>query len=150
MTIAARQRTRFSVLRLMLAGEALLWLGLAWAAVMAMPLRRVVALAGLVPTNPANVAAVSRRSAAHIAWAISAADHRTPWASTCLVRAIAAAMMLRVRRRSALLVLGVNRDVATKGLAAHAWLSSDGDVLTGGIEAPLYQPVAGFERVAGR
>ncbi len=64
--------------------------------------------------------------------------------STCLVRAIAAACLLRRNRRASVLTIGVGlTDPAPswRGLHAHAWLESDGMVVVGAQERAAYTPL---------
>jgi hypothetical protein len=62
--------------------------------------------------------------------------------SSCLARAVAAACLLRRGGRASVLTIGVGLDAgAGKGpdLHAHAWLESDGTVVTGGHEIGQYE-----------
>lgn len=70
-----------------------------------------------------------------VAWAVERAAVLVP-ASTCLVRALTAEVMLRRRGHDAQLHLGVARSGAS--LEAHAWLESDGRAVIGGDEAADY------------
>jgi hypothetical protein len=72
--------------------------------------------------------------------AVAAAARRLPWSSTCLVQALAARVMLSVRRRSSTLVLGVASENGV--FRAHAWLLSGGGTVCGGQEAPGYTAIA--------
>lgn len=66
---------------------------------------------------------------------------RLPWRSTCLVRALAGAMLLRRRGiTGATIRLGV-RKTADK-LEAHAWLLFGPEALLGGEEAVGFTPLA--------
>lgn len=65
---------------------------------------------------------------------------RLPWASTCLVRALAGALLLRWRGMpNGAIRLGC-RKVDGK-IAAHAWLVWDGIIIMGGPEQD-FQPIA--------
>jgi hypothetical protein len=68
---------------------------------------------------------------------------RLPWHSSCLVRALAAAIMLRRRRLPATLQLGVRGGSATE-LSAHAWLKCGEIDVVGAEIAAEFTPIAGF------
>ena len=59
-------------------------------------------------------------------WAIPALARRLPWSSTCLVRALAGARLLRRRDVPVTLHLGA-RSAGNGTLLAHAWLSEQYD-----------------------
>jgi hypothetical protein len=78
-------------------------------------------------------------------WAVEAAASKLPWTSSCLVRALAAASLLRHRHINATLYLGVAREAGDSGaMRAHAWLRCGDLVLTGAAERALYTPIASF------
>ncbi len=66
-----------------------------------------------------------------VAAVINGLADRTPWASTCLVKALAAAYMLNKREIPQKLHIGVAR-TPSKDFKAHAWLSVDGKIIVGG------------------
>jgi len=70
-------------------------------------------------------------------WAIGAVGRRLPRVSTCLVRALAADLLLSERGHPRHLVVGVRRSPAG-ALEAHAWLERDGRALVGGEHAGEY------------
>ena len=111
--------------------EALLWLGLARLAILALPFRWIAPhlgqhMAESAPTDAPEQANRLRR----IAWAITAVRRHTPWESTCLAQAVAGKRMLRRRGLESTLYLGVARD-GDQGLSTHAWLRSGDLILTG-------------------
>ena len=118
--------------RLVLA-EAGLGLLSAVIAVRTLPFRHTARLVGL--REGATVADASGQQlerAERVGWAVRAVAARAPWTSTCLMQAVAGAALLRRRRIPAELHLGVAKDAADPGgLAAHAWLTCAGHVLTG-------------------
>jgi len=59
---------------------------------------------------------------------------RTPWRSTCLVKALAAHKMLSRRHVPHSIHFGVNIDPAL-GMKAHAWLSVGNGIIIGGENA---------------
>lgn len=66
-----------------------------------------------------------------------------PFSTTCLVQAIAGGMMLKRRRLPANLCIGITK-LPNGQLAAHAWLTSDHCVVTGGKEQQDYSMIATF------
>jgi transglutaminase superfamily protein len=127
-----------------LLGEAVFWLAIAGAAIPAIPFRwtrRFFALkqgsAGTVPGPEMRV--LARR----VGWAVRTASTRTPWQNACLARSLAGAAMLRRRGIPADVVMGV-ANIGGGAFTAHAWLSSGGDILTGGRGHEGYRVIANF------
>jgi hypothetical protein len=91
----------------------------------------------------AELSAGENSTAFAVRRAILRAGGRLPWHSSCLVRALAAQMMLRRRRLPSVLQLGVRAGAATE-LSAHAWLKC-GDIDVVGVEtAAEFTPIAAF------
>jgi hypothetical protein len=113
--------------------EAVLGLVVATIAVRVFPFRRTARLVGLTEDATAPRATVPQLARAErIGWAVRTVAGRLPWTSTCVVRALATAALLRLRGIPAQLHLGVDTDVIHKGgFAAHSWISCDGRVLVG-------------------
>ncbi len=133
-----------------LLGEALLLLGCMRAAVLTLPLRWLMRQlhqqVGAISTTVDDPATVAQRK--QIAWALAVASCRTPWCSNCLTQALAGTIMLRRRKLTSTLYLGVSkgvdREVSTAAAGtketpaqfnAHAWLRSGNMILTG--DGPL-------------
>jgi transglutaminase superfamily protein len=74
-----------------------------------------------------------------IIWAVSAADRVIPQ-STCLVRALAAQVLLARRGHASQLRLGV-AGVGGRAFEAHAWLEQGDHVLIGGPIEGRYAPL---------
>ena len=80
-----------------------------------------------------------RPSLDQVAWSVAAASHCVPKA-TCLVQALAIQTLLLREIYPATLQIGVAKD--NKGeLQAHAWVESEGRILSGGSEIGLYKPL---------
>ncbi len=111
-----------------------------------LPFRTVARAIGLHHGEASeSVAPEAVARAAAIGWAVRAAAPYTPWESTCLVQALAAAVLLRRQRIDGTLYLGVAReDDTAEGLTAHAWLRCGDLVLTGAAGRDRYTPVASF------
>jgi hypothetical protein len=67
-----------------------------------------------------------------IAGIVEGLSQRTPWKSTCLVKALAVRQMLQKRGISQVLHIGVAK-MPGETLQTHAWLSVNGEVILGGI-----------------
>jgi hypothetical protein len=88
--------------------------------------------------------------AEHVGRAVRSVAAHTPWPSTCLVQALAAAAILRLRGVDSTLYLGVTNDAAApNGVAAHAWLRCGGLVLTGGAGREGFEVIAQFTNADG-
>lgn len=144
----AKLRERSGLERQLLVA-AVLWLGIARAAILTIPFRWTTRLFAL---SPAGVDAATgqpspelRDVARRIGWALRIAAARSPWHSTCLVQALAGAAMLRSRRMPATLAMGVAKSSVEPGsLEAHAWLSCHGMILTGEPGHEKYNVVARY------
>jgi hypothetical protein len=78
-----------------------------------------------------------------IPWAVSVVSRYTPWESQCFVKALTAQIILKKRKVSATLYLGVAKDEKDNPIA-HAWLRSGTDIITGGNGYKSFTPVAKF------
>jgi hypothetical protein len=76
-----------------------------------------------------------------IAWAVNAAGNVVPAGANCLVRALAAEVMLGRYGYPAELHFGV-ANPAAGGFKAHAWLESEGVVVMGDFELESYVQLA--------
>jgi hypothetical protein len=72
-----------------------------------------------------------------VAWAIEAVGRRLPWISTCLVRALAADLLLSGPEGRGGVKIGVTRS-EDGTLAAHAWYERGGRIVVGGAEVGAY------------
>ncbi|WJH32302.1 lasso peptide biosynthesis B2 protein [Paenibacillus sp. CC-CFT747] len=81
--------------------------------------------------------------------AVEVMSRHTPWESKCLVRAIAAQIMLKRRRIASTLYLGTGRDEAGQ-LIAHAWLRSGPYFITGAEGREKFAVVGKFAKNPGR
>ena len=127
--------------------EAALCLGLAQLLLL-VPFRRLVPLLGRpqVGNGGETVAlgADQRVGALTVRRALLRAGNRLPWQPSCLVRAVAARLMLWRRRIPSVLHLGA-RNASETELAAHAWLRC-GEIDVVGVEgASEYAPIVAFK-----
>lgn len=121
-------------------------------AVRLVPLRHLLTLLALQKAadpgsspRPRTPGAPSDALSRDIAEAIARAAAHPIVASTCLVRALVGTVLLRRHGRAAQLTLAVA--TPSEGLAAHAWLESDGEPISGFPVRPTWQPLVRF--VAG-
>lgn len=131
--------------------ETALALGLAWLLVFALPLRHTHRLFGKAGMPAAAVATAPEphqmARAMAMARRLRLVARRLPWNSTCLVRAVAGALLLARRRiHGARIRFGVRKQDGA--LAAHAWLLLGETTLIGGEEAAGYVPIADLGRLA--
>jgi hypothetical protein len=108
--------------------EASAWLTMMRIAISLAPFHRLRPLLGLTPGESSMDP--RKDEAGSIGWAVRASAHRLPWHSTCLCRALAAAIMLRRMGIAGTLHLGVGKDPEGT-LSFHAWLRCDDVVVTG-------------------
>jgi hypothetical protein len=84
-----------------------------------------------------------------IIWAVGAAGRRIP-GTTCLAKALAAETLLAREGHRVQLRFGVARS-ADRGLRAHAWLESNGQVIFGGDDVEHFTVLGGpgaYQRAA--
>ncbi|WPC43293.1 lasso peptide biosynthesis B2 protein [Clostridium sp. JS66] len=93
--------------------------------------------------SPKYLSDMDRFTAKRVSWAVNIISRNTPWESKCLVKALTAQVLLKQKRISSTLYLGVAKDKENK-LIAHAWLRSGKDIITGGDEKILFTKVAKF------
>lgn len=121
--------------------EAAVLMGIARMVVITMPFRWVAsALEG--KSNEEQVEQISGQIK-KVAWAVRRTSHYTPWRSNCLAKAIAAKYMLRRRRISNTLYMGMAKNPQGE-FEAHAWLRSGETIITGGSHLERYAVVAVF------
>ncbi len=113
--------------------EACLYLGLARAALLSIPFKRIARRLGrqLSPAELASTPETPSPAARRIGLAVERTARHTPWNSTCLTQTIAGKFMLRRRGISSRLYLGTRKD-ATGRLLAHSWLLAGNEILIGG------------------
>jgi hypothetical protein len=126
--------------------EAFCLLGLARLTILAVPFKWFALTLGQT-ANPSPIAASASQlsCAKSVGQAVRSAARYTPWQSVCLPQAVAAQWMLKRRRISATLFLGVAKDqTQPQTLAAHAWLRCGDAIITGAEDHHLFTVVATF------
>lgn len=126
--------------------EALFCLGLMRAALLLLPFWRIAGIMGLAQCGAGVMSeSLSTDKAASVGWALRSAASRTPWASTCLVQALAGILMLRARNIPGIICLGVSKDSSDpEPLSAHAWLHSGKVILTGADGHEQFVAISAF------
>jgi hypothetical protein len=81
------------------------------------------------PAGPTRLVPETSRRARRIAGTVDRVADRLPWHPVCLPRALATRAMLRRRGIPCEMHLGIT---STAPLAAHAWVTSGGQVVQGG------------------
>lgn len=97
-------------------------------------------LSKIEPSNSAFNTHINIKKSKLIAGVINGIAARTPWTSTCLIKAVAADRMLQKRGIRHQLHFGVNKGKG-KTLEAHAWLSVEGEVIVGGENHESFEEV---------
>ena len=114
---------------------------------------RLVAFRHLVPLLGKPIGAVGfvplanqiqTARAYRVRLAILRAARLAPFRSDCLPQAFAAAILCRMLGVPASVHLGVKLNVAPKPMAAHAWVCSGREAVTGGRSFGAYTPVSCF------
>lgn len=124
------------------AAETVAALWIAWVLVFVLPFRWTARWFGGAIAPSSQPLPSERRigNARYVARRLQRVAAHMPWRTTCLVRAIAGALMLQRRRIPSIIRFGVNR--ADGGLSAHAWLLVGDTIVLGGEIAPEFAPLA--------
>jgi hypothetical protein len=112
--------------------EAALWLGTAQLAIRLVPFRRIAPFLGKhMAESPQSTGPAHRDFAEQVSWAVHTASRHMPWEGRCLVQAIAAKGMLKLRGFQSTIYLGLAKEGDVENLKAHAWLRT-GDMIVVG------------------
>lgn len=125
----------------MKAAETFLALLIAQVLVFGLPFRLTARLFQLHRPGEATKTGAANSFGRIIGIRVERVANRLPWKSTCLVRAVAGALLLRRRGVASQIRFGVRKE--NDKLTAHAWLMvGDTTVLGGGAEIGAYMPIA--------
>jgi hypothetical protein len=126
--------------------EAFVFLGIARLAILVLPFRWLAVTLSKHKNNPnEDIGRPDSLYTHRIGQAVRSTAANTPWKSPCLAQAVAGQWMLRRRRISGTVYLGVAKDrIKAEGLSAHAWLRCGDEILTGGRGHRQYTVVATF------
>ena len=88
----------------------------------------------------------SQEMARAVGWAVRVAANQTPWVSTCLVQVLTAQKMLENRGVAGVFYVGASsvREKTPPKFQAHAWLTCNGEVITGEQGHQNYTVVSAF------
>jgi Transglutaminase-like superfamily len=128
----------------LLLGEATFCTSAAYVQVRMLPFHRVAALRRLQTGAAPLPGPVAGPDTERVGWAVRVTAARTPWTTTCLMQALAAAAMLHRRGVASCIHLGVAADNGS--YTAHAWLSAGPHILTGNGERERYTEVGRYWR----
>jgi hypothetical protein len=124
--------------------EAFFLTGLIRLAILFIAFNKLAKLAGNYrEESPKYLSDIDIFTTKRIGWAVNIISRNTPWESKCLVKALTAQVLLKQRKISSTLYLGVAKGKENK-LIAHAWLRSGKYIITGGDERILFTEVAKF------
>lgn len=113
-------------------------------AIIFLPFYKVAGISGRYKEeSPELLSDIEKTVMNRIAWAVSVVSRYTPWESKCFVKALTAQIMLKRRKVSATLYLGVAKDENNNPIA-HAWLRSGTDIIAGGNGYKSFTQVAKF------
>ncbi len=126
--------------------EATLFMALARPAVLLFPFRRIAPMLGCEQLeSPIEITTMQDMKAKQIGWAVVTMSYHTFWQSTCLVQAIAAQMMLKIRGIPGTIYMGMAKD-REGTLLAHAWVRCGSKIITGAPESGQFTIIAAFAK----
>lgn len=124
--------------------EAFLLMAISRFSILFIPFRRVAAFMGKPMRETADLVESELMIVAkQIAWLIEKISRYTPWESKCLVKALTGQIMLKKRKISCTLYLGIKKNKAN-ALSAHAWLRCGNVIILGENGRLGYTTVAYF------
>jgi hypothetical protein len=128
---------------MMLFAEAWVCLGSARLMLICLPFRKIAPLLGknVADSNRHDIPPSARPG--RIRAAISRAAACAPWRTKCFEQALAGKLMLSYRKMPGIVFFGINKQGEV--LNAHAWLESDGVIITGGKQVDQYTIIARFK-----
>jgi hypothetical protein len=128
--------------------EAWMFLALARFMIILFPFRIVAQILGKKDSSSNDISretSFEESKPSDIGVAILRASRRSPWRTKCLESALAAKFMLKRRKKSYTVFLGVTTTTNDKkSLAAHAWLISNGHIITGGNATKAFKIIGKF------
>lgn len=124
--------------------EAFILMGVARGAILFIKFNKLNKYMGKHNTeSPMEVDLEVYNTAIRIRRAVLKASEYTPWESKCLVQALTVQRMLKRRKISTTIYLGVNKDTDNK-MQAHAWSRVGAMIVTGGEVKDSFTQVAKF------
>ncbi|GIM27394.1 hypothetical protein CPJCM30710_00600 [Clostridium polyendosporum] len=124
--------------------EAFILTGISRMAILYIPFKRVKRYMGSYNVeSPFEVENSVYETTKKVKCAVLRASKYTPWESKCLVQALTVQRMLKKRKISSTIYLGVNKDKGDK-MQAHAWCRVGELTITGGELKQYFTQVAKF------
>ncbi|SHN28898.1 lasso peptide biosynthesis B2 protein [Chitinophaga sp. CF418] len=134
-------RRKFSALLLFI--EAWICIAIARCMLIFMPFRKIAPLLGKSVTDGSTADVRTTPRPERIRAAIRRAAACSPWRARCFEQALAGKIMLTYRKMSGIVFFGINK--VGDDLQAHAWLESEGVIITGAKEADQFIVIARFK-----
>ncbi|UPK72690.1 lasso peptide biosynthesis B2 protein [Chitinophaga filiformis] len=134
---------RKKISSLLLFAEAWICIAIARCMLVFMPFRKIAPLLGKSVTAASTSHIRTTRRPKRIKAAIRRAAACSPWRAKCFEQALAGKIMLSYRRMPGIVFFGINK--VGDDLQAHAWLESEGVIITGGKEADQFTIIARFK-----
>lgn len=123
--------------------ETLVLEGIARAVILIVPFNKIKKYIGIHKKETSfEIDNTSCQIAMRVGWAVNHVSKNTPWESKCLVQALTAQRMLKRRKVSSTIYLGVKKNGGK--MEAHAWLRCGQVYVTGGINKNEFTEVARF------
>jgi len=125
--------------------EAWCFLAMARCMLVFLPFKKVVPF--LCKVTTATVTNIENDNAifTRISLAISRGSYYSPWRAKCLEQALAAKMMLKRRGYSNTIYFGIHKSETSQKIKAHAWLETNGVIITGGNNLEQYTVISSFK-----
>jgi len=128
---------------LLLFAEAWCYLGVARLVITMVPFRKIVRILGRSLDADDEATYITSVRPQRIRAAIRRASSFAPWRTKCFEQALAGKFMLSYRRMPSSVFFGVNKKEG--GLNAHAWLESEGIIITGEKQLDQFNVIARFK-----
>lgn len=124
--------------------QAFIFTGFYRAFILFMPFNKLKIRMGKYKTeSPKEIDFKANRIAREVRWSVTQAARHTPWESKCLVQALTAQKMRKIRGISTTIYLGVKKNDKDE-MMAHAWVRCGSYYVTGGENRQGYAVVAKF------
>lgn len=127
--------------------EAWIFLALSRLLLLLIPFKKLAPLLGkaVFESNTKEASVIQLITLNQISIAIARGCHYSFWRTKCFEQGLSAKMMLRRRGLTGIIYFGVNKNKDTKNMNAHAWVLSNGIIVTGGKNLEQYTVISSFE-----
>lgn len=127
--------------------EAAATIAVASLAIRLLPFRKVVS--ALARGGDRSISRQSSSEIPRARWAVEACARRLPWRIVCFQQGLALHKLLQRRGIATSLHYGVVQN-SDRGLAAHVWVTHEGEAIIGGEQAAAFTCLATFPAAAPR